>query len=54
MLGVALEVLSGGRGGFFITRDGVIDTRGLDDALAEATALGTPILLAGTAFAFVH
>lgn len=54
MLGVALEELSGGEGGFFITRDGVIDTRGLDEALMEATACGTPILLAGTAFAFVH
>jgi hypothetical protein len=54
MLGVALEVLSGGSGGFFITRDAGIDTRGLDNALTEATAHGTPILLAGTAFAFVH
>ena len=54
MLGVALEVLSGGEGGFFVTRDGVIDTVGLSAALVEVTARGTPILLAGTAFAFVH
>jgi len=54
MLGVALEVLSGGEGGFFVTRDGVIDSVGLTAALVGATALGTPILLAGTAFAFVH
>jgi acyl-CoA synthetase (AMP-forming)/AMP-acid ligase II len=54
MLGVALEVLSGGEGGFFVTRDGVIDTIGLSAALVEATARGTSVLLAGTAFAFVH
>ena len=54
MLGTALDVLSGGEGGFFVTEDGVIDTVGLSEALLEATAHGTPILLAGTAFAFVH
>ena len=54
MLGTALDVLSGGEGGFFVTEDGVIDTVGLSEALVEATASGTPILLAGTAFAFVH
>ena len=54
MLGTALDVLSGGKGGFFVTEDGVIDTVGLSEALLEATAHGTPILLAGTAFAFVH
>ena len=54
MLGVALEVLSGGEGGFFVTLDGVIDTVGLSAALVEATARETPVLLAGTAFAFVH
>ena len=54
MLGAALDGLSGGEGGFFVTEDGVIDTFGLSDALVEATARGTPILLAGTAFAFVH
>ena len=54
MLGAALDVLSGGKGGFFVTPDGVIDTVGLSDALLEATARGTPIVLAGTAFAFVH
>jgi hypothetical protein len=54
MLGAALDGLSGGEGGFFVTEDGVIDTVGLSDALVEATARGTPILLAGTAFAFVH
>ena len=54
MLGEALDFLSGGEGGFFVTPDGVIDTAGLSNALVEATARGTPILLAGTAFAFVH
>ena len=54
MLGAALNVLSGGEGGFFVTRDGVIDTAGLNEVLVEAGARGTPILLAGTAFAFVH
>ena len=54
MLGAALNVLSGGEGGFFVTRDGVIDTAGLSEVLVEAGARGTPILLAGTAFAFVH
>ena len=54
MLGAALDVLSGGEGGFFLTRDGMIDTVGLSGALVEAAARGTPILLAGTAFAFVH
>ena len=54
MLGTAFDVLSGGEGGFFVTEDGVIDTVGLSEALLEATAHGTPILLAGTAFAFVH
>ena len=54
MLGVALDVLSGGEGGFFVTPDGGIDTAALSEALAEATGRGAPILLAGTAFAFVH
>ena len=54
MLGAALDTLSGGEGGFFVTRDGVIDTVGLSAALVEAIAGGTSILLAGTAFAFVH
>ena len=54
MLGAALDALSGGEGGFFVTPDGVIDTVGLSDALMEATARGAPILLAGTAFAFIH
>ncbi len=54
MLGSALDVLSGGEGGFFVTPDGVIDTVGLSEALLEAAAVATPILLAGTAFAFVH
>jgi hypothetical protein len=54
MLGTALDVLSGGEGGFFVTPDGVIDTARMSEALVEATSRGTPILLAGTAFAFVH
>ena len=54
MLGAALDGLSRGEGGFFVTGDGVIDTAGLSEALVNATKRGTPILLAGTAFAFVH
>ena len=54
MLGAALDGLSAGQGGFFVTRDGVIDTVGLSETLEEATVSGGPILLAGTAFAFVH
>ncbi len=54
MLGAALDELSGGEGGFFVTSEGVIDTAGLCDALEKATARGTAVLLAGTAFAFVH
>ena len=54
MLGAALDGLSGGEGGFFVTEDGVIDTVGLSDQLVEAIACRTPLLLAGTAFAFVH
>ncbi len=54
MLGAALDGLSAGEGGFFVTEEGVIDTAGLSDALVGATARETPILLAGTAFALVH
>jgi hypothetical protein len=54
MLGAALDVLSAGEGGFFVTSEGVIDTARLNDALVEATSRRVPILLAGTAFAFVH
>ncbi len=54
MLGTALDLLSGGEGGFFVTPDGVIDTARLSEAMVEAASRGTPILLAGTAFAFVH
>ena len=54
MLGAALDGLSGGQGGFFVTRDGVIDTAGLSEVLVEAASRGTPLLLAGTAFALVH
>jgi len=54
MLGAAFDGLSGGQGGFFVTRDGVIDTAGLSEVLVEAASRGTPLLLAGTAFAFVH
>jgi hypothetical protein len=32
----------------------VIDTARMSEALVEATSRGTPVLLAGTAFAFVH
>jgi len=54
MLGEALEVLSGGDGGFFVGADQGLDVSGLRHALQTATAEGRSVLLAGTAFAFVH
>ena len=54
MLGEALEVLSAGDGGFFMRPEEGLDVEGLRRALTEATAEEQPVLLAGTAFAFVH
>ncbi len=54
MLGEALSVLSAGDGSFFVRPSEGLDVAGLGRALAEATEEGVPVLLAGTAFAFVH
>ena len=54
MLGEALEVLSAGDGGFFVRPGDGLDVEGLVRALTDAAAAGHPVLLAGTAFAFVH
>ena len=54
MLGEALDVLSGGDGGFFVGAEHGLDIAGLRTAIEAATADGQPVLLAGTAFAFVH
>lgn len=54
MLGEALAVLSGGDGGFFVRPERGLDVAGLRAAIEEAAAEDQPVLLAGTAFAFVH
>lgn len=54
MLAEALSVLSDGDGGFFVRPSEGLDVVGLSRALATATEEGVPVLLAGTAFAFVH
>ncbi len=54
MIGEALDSLSAGDGGFYVDASGGLDVEGLRAALAEATTEGRPVLLAGTAFAFVH
>lgn len=53
MFDVALRELGDDRGGFLVEGDR-LDSRGLRDALAECAPDGPPLLLAGTAFAFVH
>jgi len=54
MLGEALAVLSGGEGGFFVRAEEGLEVARLRAAIEEATAEDQPLLLAGTAFAFVH
>lgn len=39
---------------YFVDRDGRLDERGLRSALGEAEGAGEPVLVVGTAFAFVH
>ena len=39
---------------YFVDRDGRLDERGLRSALRDAEGAGDPVLVVGTAFAFVH
>ena len=39
---------------YFVDRDGRLDERGLRSALRDAAGAGDPVLVVGTAFAFVH
>lgn len=54
MIGEVLDSLSDGDGGFYVDASGRLDVAGLRAALGDATAEGRPVLMAGTAFAFVH
>ena len=58
MIGVVEDELVRGSGlrgtGYFVARDGRLDERGLRAALREAEDAGDPVLVAGTAFSFVH
>jgi len=54
MLGEALDVLSGGDGGFFVGSELGLDVGRLRLAIETACTEDQPVLLAGTAFAFVH
>ncbi|MGD8361777.1 MAG: long-chain fatty acid--CoA ligase [Gemmatimonadota bacterium] len=54
MLGEVRRDLSGGRGGFFMDPDSGLRTGEFLRALREAEEADDPVLLAGTAFAFVH
>lgn len=54
MIGCVADHVAPGRAGFYVDRGGRIDHRALHDALAGAKAAEEPVLLVGTAFAFVH
>jgi hypothetical protein len=54
MMGEMVRLLAGGRGGFFVDSLGRIATEAFRQALDDAAAAGAPVLVAGTAFAFVH
>ncbi len=54
MLGETLATLSDGDGAFFVRLDSGLDVPGLRAAIDEAILEDQPVLLAGTAFAFVH
>jgi len=54
MLGEALSHLSDGDGGFFVRTNQGLDVDALGEAVTQATLEEKPIVLAGTAFAFVH
>ncbi|HET6231790.1 MAG TPA: hypothetical protein VFE05_17070 [Longimicrobiaceae bacterium] len=45
---------AGGRGGWFVDPQGGIAHGGLSAALRDAERMGEPVLIPGTAFAFVH
>ena len=54
MIGAVKEGLCHGLGGYFATATGGVKWRELHRALLEAESRGEPVLLVGTAFAFVH
>lgn len=54
MAGVLHEAWGDGKGGFFARPDWSIDLTTVDAALGEAAGDGVPVLMIGTAFAFVH
>ncbi len=54
MVDVLREAWDDGEGGFFADSDWVLDVDGLAQSVQEATVQKQPILLVGTAFAFVH
>lgn len=54
MIGVVMAEAAAPGSGWFVRGDGVIDEDGLAISLREAESQDRPILLAGTAFAFVH
>jgi hypothetical protein len=54
MGGVLLDAWDDGGGGFFADADWTLELDGFAGALEEAVASRTPVLLLGTAFAFVH
>lgn len=54
MMGVVAELLCAPGGGWFVDAGGDMDAQGMAGALQTAEAAGEPVLLAGTAFAWVH
>jgi hypothetical protein len=54
MIGAAMDDLAAPGGGWFVDTQGGIDRAGLHAVLRGAERAGTPVLIAGTAFAFVH
>lgn len=54
MVGEVKDRLLGGRGGFFADPETGVRAEAFHGALEEAVDAGEPVLLAGTAFAFVH
>ncbi len=54
MMGEVGRELCGGDVSFFVTQAGGLEGRAFREALAVATADGVPVLVAGTAFAFVQ
>ena len=54
MAGVLAEAWDDGKGGFFLDTEWRIDHLGFQRALDQSAGLGAPVLLLGTAFAFVR